>query len=436
MGKEEQKGHPEEQEFAFIKEKIKDKPINKRRLMLRGVSTIVFAVIFGLISCFIFVLLQPAMQAWLYPEADPTISIPKDEEPEEPETPPEPVEPADTQDDAIENQPIYITEMKELEVVDYQALQNKLYAVGKKANKSVVTVTSVTTSLDLFNSPLENQSSGIIIYNNGQELLILTEKKVITDAELIHITFINGDTVPATMKKYDGNTGIAIISVNLASISEETFEKIEVAQLGNSLTVSQGTVVIAIGSPQGSNYSILCGTITSSGNTISTKDSNYTSFTTDITGNQEGNGVLINLDGEIVGLVMQDYANAGGQNTLTALSISELKQIIEYLSNNKDIPYLGLQVNTVTDAIEKEYDIPKGIYISFVHLESPAMAVGLQVADVIIKVNGEEVHSADQYTQKLLSMEPGQTVTLTVLRQNADSYTEFECPPATIGVLP
>ena len=74
----------------------------------------------------------------------------------------------------------------------------------------------------------------------------------------------------------------------------------------------------------------------------------------------------------MIGLVTQGYSSEGDQNTLTAISISELKPVIEMLSNNKDIPYIGLEITTVTNTIAKENDIPKGVYIKEVKMDSPA----------------------------------------------------------------
>lgn len=413
--------HHTEQEFSFIKEKIKDKPINKRRAVLRILWAVFSGALFGLAACLVFVVVKPRLEGRLEPEPG-TVTLPKDDEPE-----PEP-EP--------EQEPVYVEQ--ELEPSDYQELLNKLYAIGKKANRSVVTVTGVTSSMDWFDSAYEkeHQASGIIIANNGQELLILTEKKVIADAEAIHITFINDDMVSASLKKYDGNTGIAIISVALSDISAETMGKIDVITLGNSLTVNQGTVVIAIGSPLGANYSILAGTVTASGNTVSTWDSTYRIFTTDITGSEDGSGVLINLQGEVVAIVMQDYSSASDQNTITGFSVSQLKSTIEALSNGKDIPYLGLKISTVTEDIHEKYELPKGVYIKTVETElsSPAMNAGLQEGDVIVAMDGEEIMTADGYTQKLLAMSPGQQVKLKVMRQSGETYVELECA-ATVGVL-
>lgn len=418
----------DDQKFAFIKEKIKDKPINKKRMLIHMGYDILCAILFGAVACFAFVYLKPHVEEWLQPKKNQTITIPKDEEPQEDETVDE------TGQETQEPDTVYVQE--ELGIEGYQTLQKELYTVGKQANKSVVTVTGVTSGTDWFNTSYEsqNQAAGIIIANNGQELLILTEKKVITDAQSMMITFTDDQTVPATLKKYDGNTGIAIISVALTDISEDTMNRIAVATLGNSLVLSQGTVVIAIGNPLGANYSILCGTITSSQNKVTTIDNNYTIFTTDMVGSENGSGVLVNLSGEIVGLVLKDYSNQGDRNTITALSVSELKQVIEDLSNNKDIPYLGLRISTVTEDISSKYSIPKGVYVKGVEMDSPAMAAAIQEADVIVKMNGEDIASVEQYNQLLMELKPGDEVKITLKRQGAEEYVELECS-TTVGVL-
>lgn len=424
-----------EQEFAFIKEKIKDKPINKRRLLLKTGYNLLCAVIFGVTACFMFVLLKPHFEEWLYPEKEATITIPKDIVPQELEpAPKKEEEEEEPKEEEPESQTVVVQE--KLEPENYQELQNKLYAIGQRANKSMVTVTGVTSGVDWFNTPYEseNSSAGIIIADNGQELLILTEKKIIVNAEAIHITFIDETEASAYLKKYDGNTGIAVIAVPLNEIPEETMDQISLAALGNSYAITQGTSVIAIGSPSGANYTILCGTITSSQNTVSTIDTNYTIFTTDIIGSENGSGVLINLDGEVIGLVLQDYSNQSNRNTVTALSISELKQVIEDLSNNRDIPYVGLRISTVTNQIAQEYGIPQGIYIKSVELDSPAMAAGLQEADVITAVNGEEVINVVQYYQRIYERQPEDVITISIKRQSGEGYVDLECN-VTVGIL-
>lgn len=425
----------EKESFSFINEKIKEKPLNKKRIVFRAVFCVAMAVVFGVVAALVFTLVQPRFEELLYPQEPPLVSIPRDdiletEQTEETETmiPETETEEAKEPETELAQEPAE-QPVKTFEPEDYQALQNKLYAVGKEANRAIVTVTGVKSDTDWFQNPYESkgQASGLIVARNGGELLILTERKVIADVEEIYVTFVNEVTVAASMKKYDGNTGIAILSVPVAQITQGTLNAIQIANLGNSLATTQGTLAIAIGSPLGTNYSILTGTITSATNSICTIDNNYTVFTTDIVGSSNGSGVLINVAGEVIGLVMQGYSSAGDANTLTAISISELKAIIEMLSNGKDVPYLGLELTTVTNDIAKEYDMPKGVYIKEVKMDSPAMAAGLQSGDVLTKMDGDSIFTVDGYENRLLELTPGDTVKITFERQGTDGYTEIDC---------
>ncbi|MGN1175387.1 MAG: S1C family serine protease [Roseburia sp.] len=423
-----------EDEFAFIKEKIKDKPLNKRRLLKFAVIMVPFAVAFGLIACFVMTLVQPHMQNLLYPKEESAVMIPRDAL----ETETEIVETETESEKETETTvPVYnITEKQELEVTDYQQLQNKIYAIGKEANKSIVTVTGLSSGTDWLHASYEStaKASGIIIANNGQELLILTEKKVIADAQDIHVTFVDGTLAKASLRQYDGNTGIAVLSVALSEVAETTLATVKTAVLGNSYMVKAGNVVLAIGSPLGTNFSIAAGDITATTNSISTLDATYHVLNTDIVGNSSASGVLINLNGEVVGFIMQSFGREENQNTLTAVSVSELKGVIEKISNNQQIPYLGVNLNTVTQEMEEAFDLPKGVYVKSVEMDSPAMSAGLQSGDIIIAMQGTEITEVSDYTEKLMSLMPGDSINITIKRQGTDGYTKITCT-ATAGVL-
>lgn len=436
----------EKDKFSFINERRKEKPINKKKLAIQAGFVVGMAVVFGLVASFVFAYTQPIFEQMLYPEVEPYVSIPRDDiaemddtgaadttetegteatEKTETETEETPTDTEYTEDTELPVEQL----PRELEIADFQNVQNKLYAVGREANRFVVTVTAVKSDTDWFNNAYESrgQASGIIIADNGQELLVLTERKVISDAQVIYVTFINEVTVEASMKKYDGNTGIAVLSIPRDSVDEETMNALSVATLGNSLIIPQGMMAIAVGSPLGTNYSILTGNITSTNNSISTVDNNFTVFTTDIVGSSDGSGAIINIEGEVVGLVMQGYSSEGEQGTLTAISISELKAMIEKLSNGQDIPYIGLQLSTVTNDIAREYDIPKGAYIREVIMDSPAMDAGLQSGDVITQMGGEAIFTVDAYENKLLALAPDERVEIVVERQGTDGYKEISC---------
>lgn len=415
-----------QQKNEFIREQIKNKPVNRKKTAAKVGICAICGVAFALAAAVTFVLAEPAIRKILGTQeeagqdsvdtyAEETENMTASEENE-----------ADVTDPLQES----------LSIADYQSLQNQLYAIGNQGNHSIVTVTSIVSNTDWFHNSYESegQGSGVIIQENASEVLILTEQKVITDPSRINVTFIDDTTASAVMKKYDGNTGIAVLSVARSDISDSTFDTITVAEFGNSNGVTKGSIVIALGSPLGTSYSILTGNVTSTDNEISTIDHNYSIFTTDIVAGQSSSGILINVSGQIIGMVMQDYSNSSEENTLIAVSSTELKSMIDMLAEGKDIPYLGLNVTTVTEKIEKEYEIPEGVYIKEAMMDSPAMAGGLQSGDVITKINGEKIASDTAYSTQVMKLTPGDTIPVVVQRQGADGYSEITCE-VEVGVL-
>lgn len=414
----------QENKYEFIKEKRKDLPLNKKKMVIQAGYVCVLALLFGVIASIVMAFLQPRIEELLYKKDEPVVSIPEDD----------PTEAMSTEDtESTENSEYTDTPIDMVvwqpTIEDYQMLHNQLYAIGQQANRFVVTVTGVQSETDWFNNDYENrdQGSGIIVANNSKELLILTEKKIIVSAQEVYVTFIDDVTVRASMKQYDGNTGIAILSVPLSEMQESTMSEIAIATLGNSFAVTQGTLAIAVGSPMGVNFSILTGNITSCNNTISTIDANYSIFTTDIVANENGSGALINVSGEVIGLVMQDYSRQGDENTLTAVSISDVKTLIEKLLNGKEVAYLGLGISTVTSEIEKAYDIPRGVYIKEVKMDSPAMAAGIQSGDVIVEMDGVAIYDESAYEKRMAQVKPGDNVRLIIKRQSNNGYVALRC---------
>ena len=420
-------------DFQFIKETRKEKPINRKKFVRQMVKTIILAVVFGVVASLTFVVLMPRFEQYFTPEEPPQVSFEEPEPVEDVEEPPE--EPKQTQD-SEKPETVIIEKPTPLDLSQYQMLQNKLYAVGREADKFIVSVTNVKNDTDIFNTSYETKGigSGIIIADTGDQLLILTEKKTIAGASSIRVTFSDGATVKAELQKYDGNTGIAVLRVKTADVSKETKKQIAVATLGSSVGVSQGQTVLAVGSPIGTIHSILTGNITSNRNTISTMDCNYTIFTTDMVGSADASGALINTKGEIIGFILQDYNMQKEQTTLAAVSISELKGVIELLSNDKSVPYLGLVISTVTDDIAEDYHMPKGVYVRDVAFDSPAMQAGFQRGDVITAINGEAVVAAEDYEKMLRGLTVEDVVHITYERQGAEEYIPLEID-AKVGIL-
>jgi S1-C subfamily serine protease len=417
-----------DEEFSFIKEKIKDKPLNKKRIILKSIMCIIMAVVFGTIASFTFVLTRPYFEEKLQKNAEPDkVEIPQDEAGTEDTTNVQAQTQAGEQTEEVQPTEAPIAPEFELELDDLETLDKKLSEVAKGANRFLVTVTGVTSDVDWFNDTLEStsQAAGIIVANNGQELLMLTNYGIVSKAEKITVTFIDGSTVEATAGKYDTNTQLAIVSVPLENVAETTMNSISVANLGNSYASNKGEVVISVGSPLGYSDSVTYGMLTSTAKTVTTVDANYCILTTDAVGSTNASGALINLDGDVIGYITPAYSPENCTGVITALAISDLKSNIARLSNNEDVVYLGIKGSDVTYAIAKEQNLPVGVYVVETAMDSPAMNSGIQNGDVITKIGETQIKSVRDLQNELGKYQANQVISIAVKRQGIDEYKDI-----------
>ena len=297
---------------------------------------------------------------------------------------------------------------------------------AEAVQSSLVTVSGITSSEDWFHiTDTDSRSaSGLIIAENGQSLLILTDHKVVDGAERIAVTLPGGTIAEASYLKHDPPTGLTIVSVPLSGIPAKERSKITAATLGNSYSVSYGSPVIAVGAPIGVPDSFAYGTILSSSGIKTVTDGEYSLFTTDINGSSNGSGVLVNLDGQVVGFIMQDFAQ-NDSGSITAVPISPLKSLIELLSNNKPLPYIGVEGQDVSQAVSKETDMPEGIYVTSVAADSPALSSGLMPGDFIVSVDESKTITLRLLHDRLMNKAPGDTMKVGVKRLGADGYVDF-----------
>ena len=275
----------------------------------------------------------------------------------------------------------------------------------------------------------------LIVADNGKQLLILVNKSVTDHAQHIIVEFSDHTAAEAVLCKYDSNTGLAVIGVNLEDISEETLDHIEMAKLGSSKSTNiVGRPVIAIGSPLGTQDSVAYGLITSVSDKRQMTDTDINLITTDIYGSKSGTGVLINLKGEVLGVITQNYHNSDRENLLSAFSISDLKESIAKLSNGQDRALLGILGTDVTEVAREELGIPEGAYVTEIVMDSPAMETGIQSGDVITKFGTGDITCFDDFKAAMDKSQPGDNTVITVMRFAMGEYTEMNFE-TTLGTL-
>ena len=415
----------------FLREKIKQKPVNKKKLLRRTVITVVMAVVFGLVACFTFLVLEPVISNRLYPEEEaqevrfPEETVAEEMKPEDmlvEEEPEPPEEPATEElvDAQIEEQMEELLAQVKFGLEDYKLLYEEMSELAQKVNRAVVTVTSVVSDVDWFNDIYENEASasGIIVANNTKAILILVSAGVLNDADSIIVTFCDQAKVNAELVQRDTTTGLAILSVPLVSIDEETMDAIDIAKLGSSSSANlAGRPVMALGSPMGTSGSVCYGIVTSAGTVIDQPDSAYKSIATDIYGSRNATGILVDLEGTVIGIIDNMNTSNDMGNLLTAYGITELKRTIEKMSNNRERAYLGIHGADVPKEAIEESAIPNGTYIKAIEMDSPAMNAGIQSGDVIIEANDTPITSYYELLTVLYNAKPEDTMSVVLMRQ-------------------
>ena len=155
-------------------------------------------------------------------------------------------------------------------------------------------------------------------------------------------------------------------------------------------------------------------------------DSYYKLLTTDMYGSSLGSGVLTNLNGQIIGIIDMSYNTEDLQNHICAIGITELKSLIEDLSNGKNRAYLGVHGTTIPGDMQTQLELPAGAYITKTEMNSPAMQAGIQSGDIITSINGIKVTSYEQLISNLSLCSPDDTIPIVVKRQGPNDYIDLE----------
>jgi len=203
--------------YEMIKERMKERPINRRKLMRRTIITVSMAVIFGVFACFTFLVLEPVLSNLLYPEPAPE-EIVLQEEIEE-------ILPEDMllTEEKPEPETTIQIEKYVLDIMEtYDSTYKELYKIVQDFRKSMVTVTEVSQDVDWFNNAYENkgQYSGVIFANSKTQFFVLVDSLEIEKAEEITIAFHDGSSVIGEYVQHDLNLGLSVIAINMKDISE------------------------------------------------------------------------------------------------------------------------------------------------------------------------------------------------------------------------
>lgn len=435
------------QKRPFIREKIERPPLTRRQIVGRVCMFMFIAILGGIAAGVSFAVARPLAERYLVPEETTEsipITIPRDDEtqssqaeetspeettPEETETE---TETEETESETPETEPLEdilqsAIEEYEYTVNDLSSMYGSLKSVVSEADKGIVVVHSVKREVDWFDNPVEVSGlyAGVIIAATSQELLILTPDSAVEHADSIKVTFIDNTEADGTIKQIDTISGMAVVSVDILTLDESTRNNAVTLQLGNSYGVRQGDLVAAIGAPSGNVHSSTYGFVSYVLRNVQVADNTTRLIFADIKGNPGAGTFLINVSGEVIGWVTNDYSSEQSTNMTTVMAISDYKTNLEKMSNGIPIPYLGVRGQEVSTAMS-ESGIPLGVYVTECILNGPVYNAGIQNGDVIVKLGDKTITSMKDYQNGMELLNQGDQVTVVVQRKGIEKYKELE----------
>lgn len=399
---------------------VKEPWKNSKRILKKSASLVAMAVFFGLVAGLVMIIVYKTGKNYLDDNKtamNETTSSTDGSESKE-------TDPEDTTVPPIEEITTEIPSTVPIDnekLNDYMGYYKALKSVADKAGLSVVTVTAAKQGVDFFNSTYQNIADeyGIVISSDSTGYYILTEYSLVKNSENIQVTYYDKTVDTAEFVAGDTTTDMAVIKTGSLNTT------VVPVQFGNSDAVLKGDLLVATGKLYGFNGTIGYGIATGVNNSVNDTDSIYRLINTDISGTATSNGVILNLHGEVVGIITMAY-NSDNTNFITAYAINDVRNLMQNLVNKKSMPYLGIKGQTVTDEIATTNKIPKGIYISAVETNSPAYKSGIQSGDVITQINGTGINNMESFMIQLEKSNPGDNVNVTIKRRGREDYKEIE----------
>lgn len=287
--------------------------------------------------------------------------------------------------------------------------------------------------------------SGIIVAETDDEILIVTNNHVVSDANSLDVIFIDGSTAQARIKGTDADMDLAVISVKVSELDADTKAAIAVATLGDSDELKLGEPVVAIGNALGYGQSVTNGIISALDRDIELEDGSTGTFIQTNAAINPGNsgGALLNVEGEVIGINSNKIGGEAIEGMGYAIPITSASPIIAELMERQtrekvpesDVGYIGIELQEVTNQLSAYFNMPQGIYVVSAVEGGGAANAGVMTGDIITKFDGQKISSYEELQDLLQYYAAGDTVEITVMRPENGEYVAYELE-MTLGERP
>ena len=327
--------------------------------------------------------------------------------------------------------------------------QGTVSEVAANAMPSLVTISTMTVEemRNFFGGTqqyeVEGAGTGVIVGENDTELLIATNYHVVEGATSLSVGFVDEQSAEAQVKGTDVDNDLAVVSVKLSDIPDDTMDQIKIATIGDSDELQLGDQVVAIGNALGYGQSVTSGYVSALDRDLTLTYEDGTTITstgliqTDAAINS-GNigGALLNMNGELIGIneakSSSTSSGASVDNVGFAIPIDKAQSSLQEMMNQEtrekvdedQASYLGIQGSDVSAEVSELYGVPSGVVVEEVVENGPAAEAGIQKGDIITEFDGRTISSMEQLQQTLEYYAAGEEVDVTVQRSDNGAYQE------------
>lgn len=394
-------------EYSFLQEVIKDEVGGTGKRKKRILRKIGVGIFIGLVACFTFSVFKPWVESRISGNPD-EVTIPRDTK-------------QTAENEADRSGKDGNGQKKD----NYSKSVKSLSDVAKKGKRSVVSLL-VLTGATIGNKEFVSESqsvSGVLIADNGQELLILGPTMEVGETQQIQATFCDGKKYRVTEKKSDANLELTIYAVKESQLEEKTAKSIRLAALGSSYEAKKGDTTVLLGMLFGQGDAVGYGVLRSSTEKAERADGTYHILGAELAGFTGGSGIMFNRQEEVIGIICDVAGEDAKEELMHAYAISDIKDVMQFLANGESVPYIGIHATDVSENIAEDRRIPRGIYVDKVEADSPAMRAGIQSGDVLTAIGGTDIENFEQYHELLMEEKEGTHLLIKGYRRGAkDQY--------------
>ncbi len=306
-------------------------------------------------------------------------------------------------------------------------------SIYQNVSHSVVGLTSKLKYFDWFNNEryTEGTGSGVVVKEEDDRYYIVTNFHVVDGATEVVAEIVSDQIVPAQLIGYDSDSDLAVVSIMKKDIPATLVNEIQPIEIGVSKDLQVGEPAIAIGNPLGYNNTVTYGVVSAIDRKLSSDQANEYIQTDAAINPGNSGGALVNKKGELIGINTSKIADTNVEGIGFAIPTDTIMPIVAELIQNGYVskPYMGIGGVNIDEDTSKLYEIPIGVLVKFIYDDSPALKAGLKEMDVVIGIDDQKVYTMDDLTGILATHEPGDEITVKVIR---DGKEKLEIP-LTLG---